>query len=165
VPEKGVADAVRACAMAGVPLKVLGDGRLRGELEELAASLDADVEFLGHVSQDTVTEHLRTAGVAIVPSIWHEVSALVLTQSMSAHTPVIATDTGGTAELVGDGRGFLYPPGDIARLAELVRTVIDRPELGRETAARAAAFARTERTKERWLQRMRGAYAMVGLDL
>ncbi|HEX8771179.1 MAG TPA: glycosyltransferase family 4 protein, partial [Acidimicrobiales bacterium] len=165
VVEKGVGDAIRACASANVPLKILGDGPLRQELEHLAASVGADVEFLGQVPQEVVLQEMRRAGAVVVPSIWHEVSALVLTQAMSTHAPVIATATGGTPELVGDGRGFLYQPGDVAELAERLRAVIDQPAMGSAVAARAAAFARVELTRDRWLERMQGTYARFGLSL
>jgi glycosyltransferase involved in cell wall biosynthesis len=123
------------------------------------------VEFLGFVPQESVLEHMREASMMVMPSTWHEVSALVLTQSMSTHLPAIATATGGSPELIGDGRGFLYDVGDIGQLAALMRTVIDDPQLARATAARAAEFARTELTYDRWVERMRAAYARVGVSL
>src|SRR3954449_3937191 len=48
--EKGVADAIAACRMAGMPLVVAGDGPAERELREWAAG--ADVRFLGRVGAD-----------------------------------------------------------------------------------------------------------------
>ncbi|MDP9402816.1 MAG: glycosyltransferase family 4 protein [Actinomycetota bacterium] len=165
VPEKGVGDAIRACGEVGARLRVLGDGRLRPELEALAAAVGADVEFAGQVPQQQVIEEMRRAAVLLVPSVWHEVSALVITQAIAAHLPVVATGTGGTPDLIGDGRGFLYSPGDVTELARLVSSVLADGGLGRRAATRAAEYARTDLTEARWAERLRAVYAAVGVTL
>jgi glycosyltransferase involved in cell wall biosynthesis len=50
---------------------------------------------------------------------------------MAVGRPIIATRTGGTAEIVADGEtGLLFPPGDAATLARCLVAVLGDTELG-----------------------------------
>ena len=71
-PEKGFEDAVRACAAAGVPLVVAGDGP---QLDELRA-LGGDVRFVGQMSASQLARLRREAALAIVPSRYAEILPL-----------------------------------------------------------------------------------------
>src|SRR3954451_713935 len=79
--EKGVADAIAACRMAGMPLVVAGDGPAEAELRELAAG--ADVRFLGRVGADELAALRRDAGVAVVPSRYAEILPLAALEAMA----------------------------------------------------------------------------------
>ncbi len=51
-------------------------------------------------------------------------------EAMNASKPVIASNVGGTSELVCDGKtGFLFRPGDVQSLVIHIRKLIDNPEL------------------------------------
>jgi len=163
--EKGVADAIEACARVGMRLVVLGEGPLRATLEELAQERGADVEFRGQVSQDEVLDEMRRARLLLVPSLWHEVLALVIVQAIAANLPVVATEAGGNPDLLGDGRGFLYPPGDVAALTATLAAIAGDPACATAAAQAAATWAKTELTEERWIDRMRAVYATVGCTL
>jgi glycosyltransferase involved in cell wall biosynthesis len=58
---------------------------------------------------------------------------------MAHGVPVVATDSGGVRELIGDGRGILVPKGDAAALAAAFR----RLALDSEAADRLGAAGRT----------------------
>lgn len=165
VVEKGVADAIEACRRVGLRLVVLGDGPLREELERLAVTTGADVEFRGQVDHEAVMAEMRRARLLIVPSVWHEVLALVITQAISTRLPVVASDVGGTPDLLGDSRGFLYPPGDTDSLASTLSELIQDPVKGTAAAERAARWGEAELSRERWMERMREVYAAVGARL
>jgi glycosyltransferase involved in cell wall biosynthesis len=134
-PEKGFADAVRACAAAGVPLVIAGDGP---QLDELRA-LGGDVRFTGRVAPDELAALRREAALAIVPSRYAEILPLAALEAMAAGLPVVAARAGGLAEIVPDEG--LYPPGDVATLADRVRALWADAAAGE----RALAVAR-ERT-------------------
>jgi glycosyltransferase involved in cell wall biosynthesis len=134
-PEKGIADAVRACALAGVPLVVAGDGPQLDELRALAG----DVRFTGRVPAEELAALRREAALAIVPSRYAEILPLAALEAMAAGLPVAAARTGGLAEIVPE-QG-LYPPGDVPALAERVRALWADAAAGE----RALAVAR-ERT-------------------
>jgi len=134
-PEKGVADAIAACRIAGVPLVVAGDGP---EASALRAT-GGDVRFTGRVDAAELARLREGAAVALVPSRYQEILPLAALEAMAAGLPTVAAATGGLIEAVPtDG---LYPPGDVDSLAHRLRS------LWRDEAAGERALARA---RERW---------------
>jgi glycosyltransferase involved in cell wall biosynthesis len=131
-PEKGVADAITACAHAGVPLVVAGDGP---QLAELRA-LGGDVRFTGRVSASELAALRRDAALAIVPSRYAEILPLAALEAMAAGLPVVAARAGGLAETVPPQ--WLYTPGNVDAFAERVRALYGDASAG----DRALALAR-----------------------
>jgi glycosyltransferase involved in cell wall biosynthesis len=111
--EKGVADAIAACRAAGMPLVVAGDGPAEAELRQLAAG--ADVRFAGRVGAGELAALRRDAAVAVVPSRYAEILPLAALEAMASGVPVVASRSGGLAELVPEEG--LFPPGDAQALA------------------------------------------------
>lgn len=126
-------------------LKVLvaGDGTLRSALAETARHLGVgDIcRFLGHVSDIGV---LHQALDVFVQASEREGAPNAVLEAMAMETPVVATDVGGTGQLVEhDRHGLLVPPFDAAALAAAIdRTLQDRAATGQRVAA---ARARVER--------------------
>jgi glycosyltransferase involved in cell wall biosynthesis len=164
-PEKGVDVLIRAAARSGVAVHLAGEGRLREDLEDLAVAEGADVTFLGWCDRETLAAALRTAAALVVPSIWPEVFALVICEAFGAGVPVIGTNLGGTADLLGDNRGFVYEPHDVDALATLLRRVIGDPSEADTRAKRARDFATREMTRQRWSERFAEAYESLGRPL
>jgi glycosyltransferase involved in cell wall biosynthesis len=69
--------------------------------------------------------------ILVVPSIWREPFGRVCIEAFAASVPVLASDIGGLATIVKDGRnGFLFSPGDTDRLAKILDSLIkDRDQL------------------------------------
>ena len=111
-PEKGFDDAIAACARAGVPLVIAGDGPQLGALR----ALGGDVRFTGHVNASELAALRRDAALAIVPSRYQEILPLAALEAMAAGLPVVAAAAGGLVETV--PREGHYPPGDVDALAE-----------------------------------------------
>jgi len=119
-------------------LWLAGDGELRAQLEALCESfgLGGAVRFLGSVPHRellNIYEQLPVFAVAL-PSIdlgkgEHEGIPVALVEAMSYGIPVIATATGGTAELVTPGSGLLVRPADPEGLAGAVQRLIQDPTL------------------------------------
>jgi glycosyltransferase involved in cell wall biosynthesis len=118
-PEKGFADAIDACAAAGLPLVVAGDGPQADELRARAAG--RAVRFTGRVASEQLARLRAHAAVAVVPSRYAEILPLAALEAMAAGLPVVAACAGGLAEAV-PAEG-LYPPGDVAALAERLRAL------------------------------------------
>jgi glycosyltransferase involved in cell wall biosynthesis len=135
--EKAVDLAIDACALAGLPLTVCGDGPLAGALRAHAAARGADVTFTGRVSDAELARHRTAASVALVPSRAHETFGLAALEAMAAGLPVVATRSGALAELAGDAA--LVAPDDARALADAARAVAADP------AAPAAALAAARR--------------------
>jgi glycosyltransferase involved in cell wall biosynthesis len=141
-PQKGFGVLLEAAArwrdLEPAPLLVIaGDGPLAGELRSKAAALGVRAEFPGR--RDDIPALLASAAVFVLPSLW-EGQPLVLQEALRAGVPVVATHTGGIPDLTGDDAALLVPPGDAARLADAVRSVLRDPALG--TRLRAAARER-----------------------
>jgi len=98
-------------------LTIVGDGDYRSELEELA---DTGVTFLGELPQERVADVLATADVFVHPS-YSEGQPSAVAEASAVGLPVIATDVGGTRELVEDGvTGYLVKPRDARMLASRI---------------------------------------------
>ncbi|HUR86478.1 MAG TPA: glycosyltransferase [Solirubrobacteraceae bacterium] len=116
-PEKGIDVAIAACAAAGLPLVVAGDGPQRAQLEARAAG--TDTRFAGHVDAVELARLRADAGLAIVPSLAAETYGLAAAEAMAAGVPVVASAVGALPELC--GAGGLVAPGDAAALAMAAR--------------------------------------------
>jgi glycosyltransferase involved in cell wall biosynthesis len=154
-PQKGVDVAVRALPdirerHLGTRLVVLGEGPQRGELEQLARSLEVPVHLLGRVPD--VAAWLRRADVLVHPARW-EGFGLALLEAMLAGLPVVATNVSSIPEIVGDGEtGILVPPEDPTALASAVLRVFEAPgEYGAAGRARARAEFSVARMADRTL--------------
>ncbi len=150
--------AFAATHVAGAKLLIAGDGPERPRLEALAQSLrlDGAVTWCGHVNEDRLEARAASAWVNVVPSLWAEPFGLVTVEAGMRGTTTVATDTGGSAEIVVDGEtGLLTPPGDVDLLADaLTRLLTDRAlaeSLGAAARERAIAEYRDELFADRCL--------------
>lgn len=107
-------------------LALVGDGPLRGELEEYARREKlSSVHFLGFRNQARLPECYALADCLVLPSA-SETWGIVLNEAMCFGLPVIATDrVGGAADLIREGEdGFTYPVGDVGVLADRLREIL-----------------------------------------
>lgn len=116
-PEKGVDVAIAACAAAGLPLVIAGDGPQRAALQARAAG--TRTTFAGRVDAAELARLRAAAGLAIVPSRSAETFGLAAAEAMAAGLPVVASDIGALPDLC-DPAG-LVAPGDAAALAVAAR--------------------------------------------
>ncbi len=134
-------------------LLLAGDGPERPSLERAAAALNiADrVSFLGIC--DDVHGVLAALDVFVHASYSEGMPNSVM-EAMAAGLPVIATQIGGTGDLIEDGvHGWLVPPGNPESIARALEEVFaDRSE-SRRRAAAAASRMRTEFSLETMTQR------------
>ncbi len=94
------------------------------------------MRFLG--TRTDVEPLLARADVVVLPSL-HEGMSNAVMEAMAAGRPVVATDVGGTGELL-RGRGVLVPPADSDGAGRRARPRARRPGAGgapRRAAARA----------------------------
>ncbi|TQL88221.1 glycosyltransferase involved in cell wall biosynthesis [Actinoallomurus bryophytorum] len=119
-------------------LVLVGKGPERHALEEQAARLKIDVRFLG--TRTDVEALLARADVAVLPSL-HEGMSNAVMEAMAAGLPVVATEVGGTGELL-RGRGILVPPSDSEALADGLGQVLADPALAARLGAAARAWSR-----------------------
>lgn len=106
-------------------LKILlaGNGPLENELRDHICSLglENNVKMLGY---RTDLEKIVPIVNAVVSCSHREGMPLNVIEAMLCKKPVIATFNRGHNELVADNKtGYLFPPGDIKRLAECIMTL------------------------------------------
>ena len=66
----------------------------------------------------------------VVPSVWLENAPFIIREAFAAGLPVVASNLGGMAELVDDGRsGLLFAPGDASDLRRALARLLDEPGL------------------------------------
>lgn len=154
--EKGVEAAIEAAGLAGVPLRIAGDGPLEARVRERARLSPAPVELLGRVRPEEVTRVLREAAVMLVPSRSDESFGLSALEAMGAGVPVIATRAGALPELVGPER--CVARGDTSGLAARLRELWRDPGLRRAEGEELLARARERHTREQFTRRLLEIY-------
>lgn len=137
VERKGLAVLLDALATAGTmpadaTLTVVGDGPERAAAERSAgrAALADRVRFLGY--RTDVGDLVRAHDALVLPSTMEQ-QPLVVAEAMAAGKPVVATDTGGVADMLRVPGAYprLARPGDPATLATRLRELFADPDPGR----------------------------------
>jgi sugar transferase (PEP-CTERM/EpsH1 system associated) len=124
-------------------LAMIGDGPLRGQIEELLVTAGATDSVWLAGARDDVPKLLRGFDIFVLPSLAEGISNTIL-EAMATGLPIVATRVGGTPELVIEGvTGTLVPPADVGAMAQALRMYIERPDLRYEHGR--AARKRAER--------------------
>jgi glycosyltransferase involved in cell wall biosynthesis len=106
---------------------VVGDDFRDGEYISQLKKLNDDVSFLG--PRTNIPEIMKDIDVLVVASLI-EAFGLVTVEAMAAGVPVVATDIGGTSEIVTNGEtGILFSPNNAAELATAVITLLTNQQL------------------------------------
>ena len=132
----------------GVTLLMVGDGATRELCEGRAAELGVDARFTGAVPNDDVLGLLQACDAGVLPcrgSGEFHYSPLKLKEYLAAGLPTVAPAVGEMARSMTDGvDSLLYQPGDVARIASLVRRLIDEPETAQRIADAGVARLRAD---------------------
>ena len=149
--EKGVDLLLRAFArlsreFPSARLRLAGQGPERLKLESLGNSLGigSRIDFLGWKSPADLEPLWAEAWASLAPSLWAEPQGLVALEAIIRRVPVIASSSGGLAEMIEHGHnGLLFPNGDenalLGNLREIASgTVFPEHWLTEEVAADAA---------------------------
>jgi glycosyltransferase involved in cell wall biosynthesis len=136
-PEKGVDVAIAACAAAGVPLVIAGDGPLLATLR--ARAQGTDTRFAGRLGDVELGRLRAGAGLAVVPSRSAETFGLVAAEAMAAGLPIAGSAIGALPELC--GAEGLVAPGDAAALALAIRARFGDEQAGERGRRRVLEVA------------------------
>jgi glycosyltransferase involved in cell wall biosynthesis len=152
VEDKGMDIAIEALAMLHAEgltanLVILGDGPQKKRLEQLVQerALQDHIRFLGWLMPGDIPTAINAATAVLVPSRWKEPFGLVALQGAQMGRPVIASRTGGLAEIVVHGEtGLLVNPGDAAALAGAMGALV-------RVAGLATAMGSMARSRAEWV--------------
>jgi glycosyltransferase involved in cell wall biosynthesis len=119
--------------------------------------LEEHVRFLGEVDHDTALREMASATLFVNPS-WTEGLPTTVLEAAAMGCTVVATDVGGTAEIVDNGAtGWLVPARDPGALVVALETAVSDPE--RE--ARAAKLGEITRERFSWQRTITEFSAML----
>ena len=105
-------------------LRIYGDGSDREILEKMARDTGLNISFMGMIPNTEMPEALRGSDVfcCVSDSESFGVSAV---EAMACGVPVIATDTEGFVEVVGEDTGFIVPRNDSRAVADKMKVLYE----------------------------------------
>jgi glycosyltransferase involved in cell wall biosynthesis len=131
VEAKGLRELIGAFRMMAatdpaVRLALVGDGVMREELTDLVQTAGlAERTFMpGGIPPAEVARWIGAADVLTLPS-WSEGYPNVVVEALACGRPVVATDVGGTSEIVNVSNGLLIPSRDPEALATALTRALD----------------------------------------
>ncbi len=150
--QKGQDTLIKACGSLrrkGVPVHLImvGDQTI-GDGASYAAELDHQIRNEGlteSVTRTSYMERIETAykamDIFVLPS-HSETYGMVTIEAMASRRPVVATDAGGTPEIIHDGRtGLLVPPENADAMAEAIERLLRDEALALQLATAAQQHA------------------------
>jgi glycosyltransferase involved in cell wall biosynthesis len=100
-----------------------------------AHNLEEYVTFQGNVPRSQIPDILARHDVLVFPSTWHEPFARTVLEAMAAGLVVVGAPTGGTGEILKEGKtGLTFPAGDAAALAAQIVRLVKEPGRRRRLA-------------------------------
>lgn len=109
--------------------RVVGTGSLRDTMQESAKDLGESVQFFGEVPHEMIPPVLQSTSVMVLPSFMEGLPTVCL-EALACGVPVVASDTGGTSEVVvNDRTGYLEPVNELSALADHVVRLLRDPDL------------------------------------
>ncbi len=139
-------------------LRVMGEGDEKEALLELVKKkqLEQCVQFVGRIPREETVPYYQEASLFVLPSFNEGMSNAML-EALAVGLPIIATETGGTAELVTDGvNGFVVAMKNAPDLAEKIEKIM----LDEKLAQRMGHASRAIAEKQSW-QEVAGQYALL----
>lgn len=108
-------------------LALIGDGVMKERLTaRVSSSAFADrILMPGSLPPEDVARWLGASDLLVLPS-WSEGYPNVVVEALACGRPVVATDVGGTREIVTADNGLMIPPRDVDRLCTALRSALDR---------------------------------------
>jgi glycosyltransferase involved in cell wall biosynthesis len=139
-------------------LLIAGDGSLKQTLQMdiEARQLGSCCRLLGHVDDVPLLHH---AVDLFVQASTYEGTPNAVLEAMALETPLVATDVGGTAELVThDREGLIVPPGNVEALVSAIQSVLSGPGAAASRAGAARRRVETDLSFECRLRALESIY-------
>lgn len=126
---KGVQDLIKAVKGLNVKLLIVGDGPYKKKLMDFAVKENVNCNFCGEQSLIGVKSFLSQADLFVNPSYSEGLPTSIL-EAGAMELPVIATNVGGTSEIINNGKnGLLFSPKDYNELRGIITYLINNKSL------------------------------------
>ena len=142
-------------------LLIVGDGSLRSDLENLANTLGIreKVTFAGF--QRDVYAYYSLIDIYVLPSLIEHFPLTVL-EAMSYKKAIVATNTGGTSDLIKDRTtGLLITPGSSEEIYKAISIYLNIPPLRKALGENAWQFVKENYSLEKMVNSYKKTYAEV----
>ena len=161
--EKGVRTLLTAWReLHDIPLKILGDGVLRKEVEVAANNANSAIEFLGYCSHEECLNVMKRARFLVMPSEWYEAFPMTIREAFACGKPVVASRLGAMASIIEDGKtGLLFEPGNSEDLAAKVKWLIEHEDAAVQMGKAARAEFEAKYTADRNYEMLMDIYKMA----
>jgi len=138
IPVKGVSTLIKAFSLMereDIILRLVGDGPLRGEIEQEALRLGvrSRVQFAGAIQfgEELFNEYRQKADIFVLPSLSEGIPKVIL-EAMAFGLPIVATAVSGIPDLIKDQiNGLLVSADSAEELAAAILKMIDDGNLRR----------------------------------
>ncbi len=166
-PEKRPDRAIEIATALATPLKIAAkvDAEDRAYYRDVIKPLldNPLVEFIGEIDDARKGSFLGGADVLLFPIDWPEPFGLVMIEAMACGTPVVAFDSGSTAEVVDEGiTGFVVTDMDAAKAAVGQARRLDRRTVRRRFELRFTASAMAQAYLELYQGQLMGGVRSAG---
>ena len=157
--EKGIDTAIKAAALADIPLRVAGEGPAAAQLVEQATLIGGHVDFIGRQDRAGIERELAGAAMVVMPSRYHEFAPYSALEAMAAGVPVVASNLGGLPELIGPER--CVAANDEHALAARLRNLWTDPDRRTADGEELLERARRNHPQQRYTRRLLDVYERV----
>lgn len=143
------------------PLKIVGDGPLREELESYVNTnnRDGNIEFLGHRSRAEVIKLIKGSRFVVLPSEWYENYPYAVLEAFACGKTVVGSRTGGIPELVRDNQtGLTFEMGNSDDLSSKINYLIQNPEAAVQMGEYARDYVKKELSPEKHYEKLMKIY-------
>lgn len=145
IPAKGVFDLVKACAQLPAVTELLFVGPYKRNVKNKMIRIaekrkNGDwLKFQGRLNMGRVLETMSCSPVLVLPS-YTEGFPMVVLEAMAMGCAIVATEVGAIPEMLGTETenpcGIGIPPGNIEKLAQAIRMLLENPRMTTEMGTR-----------------------------
>lgn len=116
---------IRIFKSEGVSFSTIGEDSLRGKIKKTHIT---GLVYFGAVKNKRIYGYYDKNNIFILPS-YSEVFPMTILEAMARGLVVLVSDIPGMREIIKEGRnGYLFPPGDIEKMKEIILYLKDNPK-------------------------------------
>ena len=132
--EKGILTLLTAVEHLNVPVRIVGDGPLKAEYEDIARNKRmTHVIFEGYKTGEDLKQLYENAAFLVLPSECYENAPMTILEAYACGKPVVGANIGGIPEMIDHGKtGMLFEMRDAEQLAECIENLWSNKSLCRQ---------------------------------